>query len=230
MFVNWVLFDLNGTLLDPTTAVRSIGAGESERRLALSALDEGICLAMTDTATGGYRQFSDHLRACLKRNLTLAGHSDAAIDSALELVGGGLEAYPGAEEALIKLAQAGLRLAVLTNSATSQAETALQRAGLRDRFEHVIGTDQVQAFKPDPRVYRHGASVLEAKPQQILFVAAHGWDVFAAKRLGFQTGWVATNEGVLAETVPEPDLQAQTLEKLADDVVEAGKSTGEAKA
>jgi 2-haloacid dehalogenase len=218
MLVDWVLFDLNGTLLDPTTIARPLGGGPAERQLVLDGLDECISFAMAETLVHGYRPFSQHLRASLKRKLALAGLNPGSLDAMMELAQH-MEPYRDAPQALGTLANAGLRLAVLTNSATAAAKKALAEGGLIDCFEHVIGTDQVQAFKPDLRVYRHGATILESAPQQVLFVASHGWDVFGAKRFGFRTGWLSFKEKQLSDTVPEPDVQAENLAQIATEIV-----------
>jgi 2-haloacid dehalogenase len=218
MSVEWVLFDLNGTLLDPTTIASPLGGSQAERQLVLDALDESICFAMAETLTHGYRPFSHHLRASLKRRLALAGQTPESLEAMME-VAQRMKPYPDAHDALVSLADAGLKLAVLTNSATVTAKKALADGGLMERFQHVIGTDQVQAFKPDLRVYRHGATTLGAAPHQVLFVASHGWDTFGAKRFGFQTGWLSFKEKELSDTVPKPDVQAENLGQLAVEIV-----------
>jgi 2-haloacid dehalogenase len=221
MLVDWVVFDLNGTLLDPTTIASPLGGGSAERQLVLDALDECICFAMAETLVHGYRPFSQHLRASLKRRLVLAGQRADSLESMMEIAQH-MQPYRDALQALRTLADAGLRLAVLTNSATAAAKKALADGGLIDCFEHVIGTDQVQAFKPDLRVYRHGATILESAPQQVMFVASHGWDVFGAKRFGFRTGWLSFKETELSATVPEPDVRAENLAQIATKIAAMG--------
>ncbi|KGJ03739.1 phosphoglycolate phosphatase [Paracoccus halophilus] len=68
--------------------------------------------------------------------------------------------YPGAAEALERLAAEGCRLAVCTNKPERLAETLLRQLGIRHHFAALIGADTLPVRKPDPRPYAaavHGA-------------------------------------------------------------------------
>jgi 2-haloacid dehalogenase len=72
--VRWVLFDLNGTLLDPSGIADPLGGGERTRRLVAEAFRDALLLTMADTPSGGaYRPLPDYLRAELERALRAAG-------------------------------------------------------------------------------------------------------------------------------------------------------------
>ncbi|MDQ3769578.1 MAG: haloacid dehalogenase type II [Actinomycetota bacterium] len=207
-----VLFDLNGTLLDIATISRPWG---SERGpLALRALDDAVMAGMTATLTGSYRPFAELLRAALERRARLEGLDASLVDDALELTRR-MPPYPEVPGALDLLRAQGARLAVLSNSAVEYAEAALERAGLRDRFELVTGTDAVRAFKPDPRPYRHAVEQFGVAAEEVTMVAAHWWDVEGAKRAGLRTAWVARRERILRTTVPEPDVRGEDVRDVA---------------
>lgn len=191
----WVVFDLNGTLLDPAA-------------IGTDVLDEAILAAMTLNHVRDYRPFSELLRAALARR----GGDD--VDRLMEAAAR-MPAFPEAADALDLLASAGRRLAVLTNSATAAAERGLRAAGLRGRFAHVIGTDRVGAFKPDARVYRHGLAALGAEPGQATMVAAHWWDLRGARAVGMRVAWVGRGEGSLSGLLPDPDAAAPDLLEVA---------------
>ena len=57
MPLRWVLFDLNGTLLDPSGVGDPVGLGAAD---SLAALDEAVMLAMAETlsVTGGLFRIS----------------------------------------------------------------------------------------------------------------------------------------------------------------------------
>jgi 2-haloacid dehalogenase len=86
---------------------------------------------------------------------------------------------------------------------------------LRERFEMVIGSDEVQRFKPHPRVYEHAVERVSVDPGEIVLVAAHGWDVMGAMRAGLRGAWVARSERWLVPLVPEPDVRGEDLEEVA---------------
>jgi 2-haloacid dehalogenase len=204
--VAWVVFDLNGTLLD----VSAVGD---------DLLHEALFAAMTLNHVGEYRPLSELLAAAAaRRHAVLGGPPVAEVKAAAAA----MPAYPEAPAALHRLSQAGQRLAVLTNSPTDAAERGLRSAGLRDRFEHVIGSDQVEVFKPDLRVYRHGLSVIGAEPLEATMVAAHWWDLRGARTAGMRIAWVARGEGALSPLLPDPDAWGEDLLAVADAIVAAG--------
>lgn len=119
--------------------------------------------------------------------------------------------FPEAAEALDALRDGGSEVGVLKNSSTESAASSLRAAGLRSRFATVVGSEAVRVFKPHPDVYRHGLEVVGVVPGDAWMVAAHGWDVIGAKRVGMSTAWISRKEGRLLSTVPDPDVSADDL-------------------
>lgn len=101
-----------------------------------------------------------------------------------------LNAWPDVPAALKRLRQAGMRLAFLSNMTGKMLATNLHDAGLDGLFEHVLSTDQVRSYKPDPKAYEMGVKALGLKREEILFAAFAGWDVAGAKWYGYPTFWV----------------------------------------
>ena len=191
----WAVFDLNGTLLDPA----AVGA---------AALDRAILSALTLNHVGEYRPFPELLRAAI------AVERPDEVDEVMQAAAA-MPAFPEAAEALDLIADAGYRLAVLTNSPTDVADRGLRAAGLRDRFEHVIGTDQIGVYKPDARVYRHGLATISAEPEAATMVAAHWWDLRGAREVGMHVAWVGRGEGTLSSLLPSPKAHGVNLLDLA---------------
>ena len=206
---SWIAFDLNGTLLDPAAMLDGAHA-----ELARSALDDAVMQAMADTLTGEHRPFPEYLRAALERALRVAGLEDAGLDEAMRRART-LPAFPDAADALASIADAGYRIAVITNSAADAASTAIAAAGLDRHVQTVVGADEVGAYKPDPRVYRHATARLQAQPDRVCLVAAHAWDILGALHARWRAAWVAHREQHLLTTVPEPTLRAATLAQTA---------------
>jgi len=216
--MRWVLFDLNGTLVDPSVLAQPLGDASTDEELVEAALDDAIRQAMVVTLTGAQASFRDLLEAGLRRQLALAGHSEDGLEEALGLLGC-MPAILGAAAALERLRGVGLRLGVLSQSSVEAADQVLRFAGLRDRIELVMSADEAGAFKPDPRPYRMAIERTGAEAGEIVFVAAHWWDVAGAKRAGMRTGWVARRDRVLPASVPEPDVQGPDLPDVAEKVV-----------
>jgi 2-haloacid dehalogenase len=213
--LRWVLFDLNGTLVDTAVMAQPLGDSGADEELVGHAVDDAIQLAMVVTLTGREAAFKDLVRAGLRRRLRLAGRDPSVADDAIGLMGA-MPAFIDAPAALEQLRGIGLRLGVLTQSAATDADGVLRFAGLRDRIEIVISAPESGAFKPDPRPYRMALERVEATGEEVALVAAHWWDVAGAKAAGLRTGWVARRDLVLPDGVPEPDVGGRDLMEVAE--------------
>jgi 2-haloacid dehalogenase len=213
-----VLFDVNGTLLDPGGL--TAGWEGAPRGVGLRVLDDAVAQAMVDTMTGEFRPFSEYLRSALAARAAVLGLGQDAVRGGVEAAAA-LAPYPDADDALARLQLAGATLTAVTNSAADAARSALREAGLLDRFHAVLGADAVGAYKPDPRVYRRALDSLGVQPSEAWFVAGHWWDVAGAKRAGLRTAWVGRDEGALLATVPRPDVLATDLADAAVKIVAA---------
>jgi 2-haloacid dehalogenase len=126
-----------------------------------------------------------------------------------------LPARPAAQVALRRLAAAGLRLAVLTNSGADGGRHTLEQAGLAEHVEAVLGVDAVRSVKPHPSTYRHALDALGAPAGDVLLAAAHDWDVTGAKRAGLRTAFVDHGERSFSPMAEPADVRASDLEDLA---------------
>ncbi|MGI4793254.1 MAG: haloacid dehalogenase type II [Janthinobacterium lividum] len=57
-------------------------------------------------------------------------------------------------------------------------------------FDCILTAELVKSSKPDPKVYALGQSSLALRPEQILMVACHKYDLSAAKTFGFRVAFV----------------------------------------
>jgi 2-haloacid dehalogenase len=102
----------------------------------------------------------------------------------------GLTTWPEVLSALRALQEAGLRLAFLSNMTVQMLEAGITNAGLDGVFAHVLSTDQIRTYKPDPRAYQMAIDALQLQREEILFAAFAGWDAAGAKWFGYPTFWV----------------------------------------
>jgi 2-haloacid dehalogenase len=101
-----------------------------------------------------------------------------------------IKAWPDVPSALRSLKEAGVRLAFLSNMTAKMLEAGIKNADLQGMFEHVLSTDQVRAYKPDPRAYQMGIDALKLAREEILFASFAGWDAAGARWFGYPTFWV----------------------------------------
>lgn len=102
----------------------------------------------------------------------------------------GLKAWPDVPASLSTLRAKGIRLALLSNMTPSLLEAGIRSADLGGVFEHVLSTDAVRTYKPDPRAYQLGLDAFRLEREEILFAAFAGWDAAGAKWFGYPTFWV----------------------------------------
>jgi 2-haloacid dehalogenase len=57
-------------------------------------------------------------------------------------------------------------------------------------FDCILTAELVRSAKPDPKVYALATSSLNLRPDQILMVAAHKYDLAAAKKFGFSVAFI----------------------------------------
>ena len=219
MALTWVLFNLTGTLVDPTVLAQPLGDSGADEELVLSALDDTVAMAMVDQLTGGSNSLNELMAAAMRRRLRLAGGDESGADSALQLIST-MPAYLETPGALETLRGRGLRLGVLSQSSTQATDNVLRFAGLRDRFELVLSAQDTGMFKPDLRPYRYAVERTGAESgSAVCMVSTHWWDVAGAKRAGLRTGWVARRERALLDTVPAPDYTGRDLAEVAEAIV-----------
>jgi len=218
MPLQWVLFNLTGTLVDPTVLAQPLGDSGADEELVLSALDDAVAMAMADALTGALTPLDRLVEAAMRRRLRLAGSDEERAAAALELMGT-MPAYLEVPGALETLRARGLRLGVLAQRAADATDSVLRFAGLRDRLELVLSAQEAGAYKPDLRPYRMAIERTGVEGGAICFVSTHWWDVAGAKRAGMRTGWVARRERSLLDTVPFPDYTGRDLAEVADAIV-----------
>ena len=218
MGLQWVLFNLTGTLVDPAVLAQPLGDSGADEDLVLAALDDAVAMAMTDALTGVTTPLTRLMDAALRRRLRLAGADEERAADALELTGT-MPAYLEVPGALESLRSYGLRLGVLAQSSVDATDSVLRFAGLRDRFELLLSAQDAGAYKPALPAYRMALERTEAAADDVCFVSTHWWDVAGAKRSGLHTAWVARRERSLLDTVPAPDYTGVDLAEVADAIV-----------
>lgn len=127
-----------------------------------------------------------------------------------------LKPWPDVIAALGLLKKANIRLAFLSNMTEEMLTTNMHHSGLDEFFEHVISTDRIKSYKPDPRAYQLGVDTFGLKREQIAFAAFAGWDVAGAKWFGYPTFWVNRAGFANEELGVMPDGMGKNLQQLVN--------------
>jgi phosphoglycolate phosphatase len=95
------------------------------------------------------------------------------------------ELYPTVATTLDTLRARGIRLCCITNKRYAFSEALLKQAGLRDRFELVLGGDSLPEKKPSPLPLNVAAEKLGVEPASATLVGDSPQDLRAARAAGF---------------------------------------------
>ena len=215
-----ILFDVNETLLDmlPLKAkVNSLFKSENAFRIWFGML---LHYSLVDNCTGQYHDFVSIANATLDMTaevMQVSISNDEKKDalSTIKM----LAAYPDVKAGLTLLKQAGFRLATLTNSPMPTLIAQLEYAGLTTYFEEMLSIDSVKKYKPAPETYQFAAQKLGVNTNEILMVAAHGWDVNGALIAGMQGAFIEREGQSLYSLSPQPGYIAKDLIAFANAII-----------
>jgi phosphoglycolate phosphatase len=101
--------------------------------------------------------------------------------------------YPGVVETLDDLRARGVKLCCITNKRFAFSDALLAQAGIRDRFELLLGGDSVAEKKPSPMPLTFAATALGVAPSDATLVGDSHQDLRAARAAGY--GFVLADYG-----------------------------------
>ena len=134
---------------------------------------------------------------------------DALMKAYLEL-----KAWPEVSDVLAELRRGGMQLALLSNATAEILNASVRNSRLDGAFHHIISTDRIRSFKPDPRAYQLGPDILGLPKETIVFVASAGWDAAGARWFGYPTFWNNRPNAVSEQLSATPDGAGATLRDL----------------
>jgi len=212
-----VLFDLDGTLLD-TVADIALALNRTMVEYDCRPLAEDDVRRMIGRGSPILIE-----RAAASQGRIIDAATQAAMSERFFHYYGLLEEsneysaqpYAGAAESLRALHGAGLRTAVVTNKQHRFAEALLNRLGLADWVDVVVGGDTCARRKPDPQPLLFACESLHVPPSESLMVGDSVNDVLAARAAGIPIVCVpyGYNEGRDPRTL-ECDLLIDSLAEL----------------
>lgn len=213
-----LVLDVNETLSDLTPmAVRfeELGApGHLAQSWFASVLRDGFALAAVGTSASFAQLAAGQLRSHL-HGLSLDRETREAVDHVMAGFTG-LDVHPDVPTGVCALSDLGIRLVTLSNGAASVAETLLERAGVRDRFERLLSVEDAGIWKPASAAYGYALEQCGARAAEAMLVAVHPWDIDGASRAGLATAWVDRTGTPYPEHFRQPDLRVGSLTQLAE--------------
>ena len=213
-----LVFDVNETLSDMAPLASRFEDVGVSAHLAKTWFAELLRDGFALTVSGASEPFAALGAEALR--VRLEGQPlDRALDEAVDHVMKGFSAlgvHPDVPEGIRGLSDLGIRLVTLSNGSAMVAETLLEGAGLRDRFERLLSVEEVGEWKPAAGAYAYALAECGVEPMDAMLVAMHPWDIDGARRADLATAWVNRTGARYPAYFTAPDLEVASLTELTD--------------
>lgn len=77
----------------------------------------------------------------------------------------------------------------------------------------------LKKYKPAPETYEYAAKALSVNTNDIILIAAHGWDVTGASHAGLHTCFIAREGQALYALAPKPSVIGDTILQAAKEII-----------
>ena len=225
--IDTVLFDLDDTLHDDTSAYRAAAGSVA----ATVAREYGIdAQALADAYEGAAMTFwsaltAEHLTLAIEDQreqmwheaLCAVGVDDRALalrcaDDYVRARAEVLALSPGALDVLVALRARGCKLGLVTNGFAATHHEKIDRLGLRQRMDAFFIADEVGMIKPNPELYRHACRVLGSAPERTAMVGdRYARDVLGAHEVGLFTVLIDVHGIPIPAVGPRPDAVVTSI-------------------
>ena len=212
-----IFFDVNETLLDLTELSNSVAdALNGGQEIVAHWFESLLHYSLVSTACDEFRDFGEIGAAALvmlatNRDISLSMEAARKVLAPIRTA----PPHPEVNEALEILKGKNYRMAALTNSPRKGMTEQLNNAGLSSFFERKLSVEDIGIYKPHRHLYRWAARQLGVRPEQCLFVAAHGWDVAGAMAAGMKAAFISRPGRNLYPLAPEPSYIEPDLQRLS---------------
>jgi 2-haloacid dehalogenase len=210
------VFDAYGTLFDVAAAARSCGAELGEKSSALSSLwrEKQLQYTWLRALQGRHADFWQVTGEALDFALETLGITSARLRERLMQLYLTLGAFPDVHDTLVRLKQAGMKTAILSNGTPQMLKAAVEGAQLSHLLDAVLSVEEVGIYKPHPRVYQLAVDRLGLEADAIAFQSSNGWDAYAASAFGMRVVWCNRYDQRPERLPGKPDHEIRSLAEL----------------
>jgi 2-haloacid dehalogenase len=226
-----LVFDTYGTLVDWRRSVLAeLQSWGAARRLSLDweqfltdwKIGYRAGMDKVDSGEWPWTTVDTIYRRRLEEVLRAHGVTDIESDAIEQLnrVWWRLAPWPDTVPGLTRL-RARYVISPLSNASFAGMVHLAKFAGLP--WDCIITAENARCYKPRPEVYRLAIDLLGCRPQEIMMVAAHNYDLHAARREGMRTAFFPrpTEYGPGQSTDLEPEEPWDIIAKDAEDLARA---------
>ena len=226
--IDTVLFDLDDTLLDDSSAYKRAARRVAGELAAERGVDPGrLFTEYVAQANGFWQKLSqEHLtqplhdaRAQLWRDALVA--SGVPLDIVLaqrcaenytRYRADNLELFPGALDLITALRERGCKLGIVTNGFAATHNEKIDRVGLRPYVDGLFLADEMGMVKPDPEIFRHVCRTLGSEPARTAMVGdRYDRDIIGAGTVGLFTVLIDVHAIPLPDGARPPDVVVDSI-------------------
>lgn len=195
----WIIFDMDGTLVDfdsAEDAAFTLTFNALKERPDLRTLkkmydriNHRLWRQMEEGLIGAAALRVERFRVFLDET-GIEADPETLSDTYLAHLSGQHTLIPGAIQVLESL-QGPYRLALMTNGFEVVQRKRIERTGIARFVEHVFISETVGFHKPDPRIFDHALEAMGSpRPQRVLMVGdSLESDILGGNRAGLDTCW-----------------------------------------
>lgn len=124
--------------------------------------------------------------------------------------------FPGAVDAIKKMRDLGIRLALVTNGSSHSQRLKIERFSLGGFFDQILIEGEQGIGKPDPVIYKRALSLLSVEANDTWMIGDNIiWDVIAPQGLGIKGIWIRDPlKKKLTESTGKPFLEIERLSEI----------------
>ncbi len=200
MTITAVIFDLGGVVI--ASPMQAFANAEREQGLEPNFINRMIVSNGHDSAWGrlerGEIAMNAEFFAQFDVELTEAGAPGLSSEAIFGEVAGSGGVFHNMINAIVKLREAGYKLAALTNNWVND-DASSSNTEIKSLFDVYVESAVEGVRKPDPRIYQIALERLGVEAQQAIFLDDIGQNLKSAKALGLTTIKVVEPDDAIAE-------------------------------
>ena len=127
-----------------------------------------------------------------------------------------LPTFPDVKKGLQKLKEEGHKLYAFSNGSANAISNLLVNAKIIDLFDGVVSVEDVQVFKPSPKVYEHFNIKTNSTKETSWLISSNPFDVIGATSYGMKTAWLQrSSDAIFDPWNIEPTTIINTINELS---------------